>query len=81
MGVAEVLLNMPDVYAVEEQMRREAVAERVHRHRLVDGCPSGGFLDGLLDDRVVQIVAPDDARAGIRGQRAARMTMMMKSDA
>lgn len=72
MGVAEVLLNLPDVYAIQKQMRRKAVAERVHRHRLVDGYPSGGLRDGLLDDRVVQMVAPDDARAGIRGQRAAR---------
>ncbi len=35
-GVAEVFLDLPDVDASEQQMRRERVAQRVNRHRLVD---------------------------------------------
>jgi hypothetical protein len=35
-GVPEVLLNLPDVYSVEEQMRREAVTECGRGNGLVD---------------------------------------------
>ena len=34
--VPEVLLDLPDVHAVQQQVRREAVAQRVDRDRLVD---------------------------------------------
>jgi hypothetical protein len=49
-GVPEVVLNLADVHAVQQQMRREAVSQRVDRDRLVNPRVERRGLDGLLDD-------------------------------
>lgn len=51
MGVAEVLLNLADVHAVEQQVGGKAVAECVHGNGFVDVRAHGGRLDGFLDVR------------------------------
>lgn len=70
--VAEVFLNLSDVDAVEQQMGRKAVAQRVYRHWLMDLRATGGDLDGLLDDRVAQVMAPDNAGARVGRQGVTR---------
>ena len=56
-GVTEVLLDLPDVHAVQQQMCRKAMAKRVNGHRLVDLRRHGCGVDGLLDDGFEEVMA------------------------
>jgi len=64
-GVAQVLLNLADVDAGEQQMGRKAVPERVDGRRFVDVRLRGRGLHGLLHDRLMHVVAADDAGARV----------------
>jgi hypothetical protein len=47
-GVAQVLLNLPDIDAIGQEMRGERVTQRVHRHGLVDGGPRMAFSSAAV---------------------------------
>lgn len=64
-GVAQVVLDLPDVHAVEQQVGCEAVPQRVDRGGFVDARLPNGGLHGFLDDGIADVVAAHDACAGI----------------
>lgn len=49
-GVSEVLLDLPDVHAVQQEMGGETVTEGVNGDGLVDARLLGGRPDRFLDD-------------------------------
>ena len=51
--VPEVLLNLPDIDAVEQQVRREQVTQGVYGHGLVDLRLARRRIDGFLNHRVL----------------------------
>jgi hypothetical protein len=53
-GVAEQLLNRPDIVAVFEEMRRERMPERVARGAFRDPRRPHGVADSALEHRLVQ---------------------------
>ncbi len=52
----EQFLNRPNIIAILKQVSRERMAEGVTTGRLAHPRPAGGFFDGLLYDRLVQMV-------------------------
>lgn len=54
--VAQVLLDLPDGHAVEQQMGRDAVPQAVDGNGLVNVRSSSGRLHGLLNDRIADVV-------------------------
>jgi hypothetical protein len=71
-SVTQVFLDLADVDAAKQEVRGEAVPQRVYRHGLQDACPGRGPLDSLLDDGVTHVMASDDAGARIGRQVLAR---------
>ena len=67
-AVAEQLLDGADVVAALQQVRGEAVPERVRTDRLVDAGGTGARMHGLLQDRFVQMVAATHAGARVERQ-------------
>ena len=55
--MTEQFLDSPDVVPLLEQMGREGVTKRVTGSWLRQLRPPGGFLDGRLPDRLVQVTA------------------------
>ena len=70
--VSQVLLNLADIHAAQGQVRRERVPQGVNRRRCVDTRRRRGGPDGLLEHRLVEAMAPDDACARVGGERPAR---------
>ena len=54
----EQFLNRADVIAIFQQVRGERVPQRVAVGRLGQPACSGGFFDGPLSDRFVQMMPP-----------------------
>jgi len=67
--VPQVLLDLSDIHAVEEEMRRKAVPEGVYGKRLVDPGLRSRCFDGLLDDRITDVMPSDDSGTGVGRQR------------
>ena len=74
--MAEQQLNGAQVGAAFEQMRGEAMAQRVRMQRLVDAAALGGFPAGVPDDLVadgviggVPAAAGNSHTAGLRASR------------
>src|SRR5262245_36221587 len=64
-AMPEQLLDGADVVPSLEQMRREAVAQRVRADGLDDAGVPAGLADGTLNDGFVLMVAPGLPGAGI----------------
>jgi hypothetical protein len=71
-GVTEVLLDLSDVHAIEQQMCREAMSKGVDGNRLVDLRLHGCGIDGLLDDGFGDVMASHHTGAWVGGERVAR---------
>ena len=69
--VSEVLLDLADVDAVEQQVRCDGVPERMGRDRLVDPRRARRAANRFLDDGLADVVAAHDACARVRRQGAA----------
>jgi hypothetical protein len=75
--VVQELLDGANVVAVLEEVRNEAVAQRVARGALGDARGAAGVPEGALEDRLVEVVtAPvagrcGDVAPGKRGRRLA----------
>jgi hypothetical protein len=63
--VSKKLLDRADVGAGLDEVRGEAMAERVRSRRFVNARAAGGSLDGPLEETFVDMMSPDDARARI----------------
>ena len=63
--VAEEFLDGPNVVAGHQQVSSEGVAEGMAAYVLVDVRVSDCLFDRAVDDRVVQMVATDDAGSRI----------------
>jgi len=63
--VAEQLLDSADVAAGHQEVGREAVPEGVAADLLRNAGGAGGCVQGLADDRLVEVVAPLDAGARV----------------
>ena len=61
-GMAHEFLDRANVIAALQEMRGEAVAQRVRTDRLRDGRSAGRASDLALHGGFVQVVAPDDAQ-------------------
>ena len=59
--VTEELLDGADIVAGDQQMGGEAVPEGVAADLFADTSGARGGVDGLADDRLVQVVASDDS--------------------
>ncbi len=70
--VAEEFLDCSDVVASHQQVSGEGVAEGMAAHVLVDVGVSDCLFDRTVDDRVVQMVATDDASSRILAAGAGR---------
>jgi len=68
-GVAEEFLDGADVVAGFEQVGGEAVAQRVAGGGFGELGAQAGVADGLLDDRLVEVVAAFLAGFGILAPR------------
>src|SRR2546427_3345959 len=55
-AVAEEFLDGPDVVASPDELGGEGVAQRVRRGGLGESPPAGGGRNGLLDQRLMQVV-------------------------
>ena len=58
--VSQELLDGADGVAGHQQVGGEAVPEGVAADLLGDAGRTGGGVNGLADDRLVEVVAPDD---------------------
>ena len=63
--MAEQFLDGADIVAGHQEVGREAVAKSVAADLLWYSCGTGRGIDGLADDRLVEVVAAFDARTRI----------------
>src|SRR5262245_22096841 len=74
--MAEQLLDRANVVARLEEMRREAVAQRVRRRRLDDSGAAHGTLHRPLHALLLELMAPPPPRPRIPRQRAGRENIL-----
>ena len=63
--MSQVLLNLPDINAVQKKMRGERVTKYMNGNWLVDVCLMRCGLHGLLNHGVAEMMAAHDARTRI----------------
>ena len=54
--VPEQFLDGANVVSTLQEMGRKGVTKRMRSYVLVDLCTTGGFTDGFLDDRFVNVM-------------------------
>src|SRR5262245_23385133 len=74
--MTEQLLDRADVVARLEEMRREAVAQRVRRGRFDDSGAAHGILHRPLHALLLEMMTPPLPRARIPRQRAGRKDVL-----